>query len=156
MKVLFMCTANSCRSILSEAVFNHLAPQGFEAISSGSFPKGQVLPRSLSTLEAAGIRTAGLYSKGNDAFEGCPPDLVITVCDKAAGEACPVYFGPALKVHWGLEDPSDVQGDEAMLNAAFQATLETIECRCRAFFALPFARLGAAELKAELERIGLL
>jgi len=104
MKVLFMCTANSCRSILSEAMFNHLAPEGFEAVSSGSFPKGQVLPRSLSTLQA----TQGLYSKGNDAFEGSPPDVVITVCDKAAGEACPVYFGPALKAHWGLADPSDV------------------------------------------------
>ena len=156
MKVLFMCTANSCRSILSEAVFNHLAPAGFVAISSGSFPKGQVLPRSLTTLAAAGINSEGLYSKGNDAFEGSPPDLVITVCDKAAGEACPVYFGQAVKAHWGLEDPSEVDGDEAMLDAAFQATLETIESRCRAFFALPFTRLGAAELKAELERIALL
>lgn len=156
MKVLFMCTANSCRSILSEAMFNHLAPPGFVAISSGSFPKGQVMPRSLSTLQAAGISTEGLYSKGNDAFEGSPPDVVITVCDKAAGEACPVYFGPALKAHWGLEDPSDVQGDEALVDAAFKATLETIETRCRAFFALPFDRLSAAELKAELERIALL
>ena len=156
MKVLFMCTANSCRSILSEAMFNHLAPPGFVAISSGSFPKGQVLPRSLSTLQAAGISTEGLYSKGNDAFEGSPPDVVITVCDKAAGEACPVYFGPALKAHWGLEEPSDVQGDEALVDAAFKATLETIETRCRAFFALPFDRLSAAELKAELERIALL
>ena len=156
MKVLFMCTANSCRSILSEAMFNHLAPQGFQAVSSGSFPKGQVLPRSLSTLQAAGIRTEGLYSKGNDAFEGSPPDLVITVCDKAAGESCPVYFGPALKAHWGLEDPSDVDGDEASIQAAFDATLRTIATRCRAFFALPFADLDPGELKAELERIALL
>ncbi|WP_219267819.1 arsenate reductase ArsC [Pseudomonas sp. Xaverov 259] len=153
MKVLFMCTANSCRSILSEAMFNHLAPPGFEAISSGSFPKGQVLPRSLSTLQAAGISTAGLYSKGNDAFEGSPPDVVITVCDKAAGEACPVYFGPAVKAHWGLEDPSDVQGDEARVDAAFKATLSTIERRCQAFFALPFSHLNPAELKDELARI---
>ncbi len=153
MKVLFMCTANSCRSILSEAAFNHLAPQGFEAISSGSFPKGQVLPRSLSTLQAAGMSTEGLYSKGNEAFEGSPPDLVITVCDKAAGEACPVYFGPALKAHWGLEDPSDVQGDEATIQAAFDATLATIAKRCRAFFALPFNSLNPAELKSELGRI---
>ena len=153
MKVLFMCTANSCRSILSEAVFNHLAPAGFQAVSSGSFPKGQVLPRSLSTLQAAGISTEGLYSKGNDAFEDSPPDLVITVCDKAAGEACPVYFGPAMKTHWGLEDPSDVHGDDAHLDAAFQATLETIESRCRAFFALPFERLCPAERKVELKRI---
>jgi len=153
MKVLFMCTANSCRSILSEAMFNHLAPQGFQAVSSGSFPKGQVLPRSLSTLQAAGISTEGLYSKGNDAFEGSPPDLVITVCDKAAGEACPVYFGPAVKAHWGLEDPSDINGDEASVQAAFDATLETIATRCRAFFALPFSQLTPVQLKAELERI---
>ena len=153
MKVLFMCTANSCRSILSEAVFNHLAPQGFEAISSGSFPKGQVLPRSLSTLQAAGISTDGLYSKGNDAFEGSPPDVVITVCDKAADEACPVYFGPALKAHWGLADPSESHGDEAHVGTAFNATINIIARRCEAFFALPFARLSPTELKAELERI---
>src|SRR5476651_198343 len=153
MKVLFMCTANSCRSILSEAMFNHLAPQGFQAVSSGSFPKGQVLPRSLSTLQAAGISTEGLYSKGNDAFEGCPPDVVITVCDKAAGEACPIYFGLAVKTHWGLEDPSDVQGDEAVVQAAFDTTLAIIATRCRAFFAVPFAELSPAELKAELVRI---
>ena len=153
MKVLFMCTANSCRSILSEAMFNHLAPQGFQAVSSGSFPKGQVLPRSLSTLQAAGISTEGLYSKGSDAFEDSPPDVVITVCDKAAGEACPVYFGPAVKAHWGLEDPSDVNGDEASVQAAFDATLETIATRCRAFFALPFSQLTPVQLKAELERI---
>jgi len=154
MRVLFMCTANSCRSILSEALFNHLAPAGFEAVSSGSFPKGQVLPRSLTTLQQAGISIEGLGSKGNDAFEGNPPDLVITVCDKAAGEACPVYFGAALKAHWGLEDPSDVAGDDAQINAAFVATLLRIEVRCSAFFALAFDQLGPQQLKHELDRIG--
>jgi len=149
-----MCTANSCRSILSEALFNHLAPAGFEAVSSGSFPKGQVLPRSLTTLQQAGISIEGLGSKGNDAFEGNPPDLVITVCDKAAGEACPVYFGAALKAHWGLEDPSDVAGDDAQINAAFVATLLRIEVRCSAFFALAFDQLGPQQLKHELDRIG--
>jgi arsenate reductase len=156
MKVLFMCTANSCRSILSEAMFIHLAPEGFQAVSAGSFPKGQVLPRSLTTLEEAGIATAGLSSKGNDAFAESPPDIVITVCDKAAGETCPVYFGSAVKTHWGLEDPSDVHGDEAQVTAAFHATLAIIERRCRAFLALPFADLDAASLKAELDRIGCL
>lgn len=156
MRVLFMCTANSCRSILSEALFNHLAPEGFEAISSGSFPKGKVLPRSLTTLRQAGISTEGLSSKGNEAFEDNPPDIVITVCDKAAGEACPLYFGPALKSHWGLEDPSDVVGDEASIDAAFRTTLSRIELRCKAFFALPFDTLGRDELKRELDRIGAL
>lgn len=156
MRVLFMCTANSCRSILSEAMFNHLAPPGFAAVSSGSFPKGQVLPLSLTTLEQAGICIEGLSSKGNDAFENNLPDIVITVCDKAAGESCPVYFGPALKAHWGLEDPSDVQGDEAAVDAAFRATLTHIEQRCKAFLALPFNSLSRDELKRELDRIGTL
>jgi len=156
MRVLFMCTANSCRSILSEAMFNHLAPAGFEAVSSGSFPKGQVLPRSLTTLEHAGIATDGLYSKGNEAFEDPLPDIVITVCDKAAGETCPVYFGPALKSHWGLEDPSDVSGDEATVDSAFRATLAHIEQRCKAFLALPFDTLSRDELKRELDRISTL
>lgn len=156
MQVLFMCTANSCRSILSEALFNHLAPHGVEAVSAGSFPKGQVLPRSLSTLQQAGISIDGLYSKGNDVFEANPPDIVITVCDKAAGESCPVYFGPALKAHWGLEDPSDVTGDEAALDAAFRATLARIEQRCRAFLELPFNTLSRDQLKTELDRIGTL
>ncbi|VVO48840.1 arsenate reductase ArsC [Pseudomonas fluorescens] len=156
MRILFMCTANSCRSILSEAMFNHLAPSGFEALSSGSFPKGLVLPRSLSTLQQAGIAIDGLYSKGNDAFESNPPDIVITVCDKAAGESCPVYFGPALKAHWGLVDPSEVTGDEAAIDAAFHATLARIEQRCKAFLALPFNRLSRDELKLELDRIGTL
>lgn len=156
MRVLFMCTANSCRSILSEAMFNHLAPQGFQAISAGSFPKGQVLPRSLTTLQEVGIAIDGLSSKGNDAFEANPPDIVITVCDKAAGEACPVYFGPALKAHWGLEDPSDVEGDETAVAAAFHSTLAHIETRCRAFLALPFAQLDRDALKRELDRISTL
>ncbi|MBV7476149.1 arsenate reductase ArsC [Pseudomonas sp. PDM31] len=154
MRVLFMCTANSCRSILSEAMFNHLAPEGFEAVSSGSFPRGQVLPRSLATLKQAGISIQGLSSKGNDAFEDNPPDIVITVCDKAAGESCPVYFGPALKSHWGLEDPSDVTGDDALVDAAFRTTLAHIEQRCIAFLALPFKNLSRDELMRELDRIG--
>ncbi|NMY36222.1 MULTISPECIES: arsenate reductase ArsC [unclassified Pseudomonas] len=153
MRVLFMCTANSCRSILSEALFNHLAPQGFEAVSSGSFPKGQVLPRSLTTLQQAGISTEGLSSKSNDAFVDRLPDIVITVCDKAAGENCPVYFGPALKSHWGLEDPSDVVGDEAAIDIAFLTTLARIELRCKAFLALPFDSLSRDELKRELDKI---
>jgi arsenate reductase len=156
MRVLFMCTANSCRSILSEAMFNHLAPPGFEAVSAGSFPKGQVLPRSLTTLQRAGISIDGLNSKGNDAFKGNPPDIVVTVCDKAAGETCPVYFGPALKSHWGLEDPSDVMGDEAAVDLAFRSTLARIEQRCKAFLDLPLNSLSRDQLKHELDRIGTL
>jgi protein-tyrosine-phosphatase len=154
MKVLFMCTHNSCRSILSEALFNHLAPAGFEAVSSGSFPSGRVNPRALQTLEAAGIDTDGLGSKASDAFADSAPDVVITVCDRAAGEACPLFFGPSVKAHWGLADPSEVSGSEAEIEAAFQMTLGKIRKRVNAFLVLPFSRLSREQLQAELARIG--
>jgi arsenate reductase len=154
MKVLFMCTHNSCRSILSEALFNHLAPAGFEAVSCGSFPSGRVNPRALQTLEAAGIATNGLSSKASDAFAHSAPDVVITVCDRAAGEVCPIFFGPSIKTHWGLADPSEVSGSEAQITAAFQMTLGKIQERANVFFALPFASLSREQLQSELARIG--
>lgn len=156
MKILFMCTHNSCRSILSEAMFNHLAPEGMQAVSSGSFPSGQVNRRALQTLAEAGIATTGLSSKASDAFESAAPDIVITVCDRAAGEACPVFFGPALKAHWGLADPSEVQGTDAEVGRAFELTLSKIEARVRAFLALPLAQFNAEQIRAELHRIGAL
>lgn len=154
MKALFMCTHNSCRSILSEALFNHLAHPGLEAVSSGSFPSGQVNQQALRTLEAAGISTAGLSSKASDVFEGSLPDIVITVCDRAAGETCPIFFGPALKAHWGLADPSEVSGSEAQITAAFESTLAKIRERVTAFLALPLEAISTDQLKAELDRIG--
>lgn len=156
MKVLFLCTANSCRSILSEAVFNHLAPTGMRASSAGSQPKGEVNPLSITALQRSGISTEGLSSKSTDSHAELAPDFVITVCDKAAGEACPVFFGLAVKAHWGLSDPSDLQGSAAELDEAFDATLEHIKRRIAAFLALPFEKLDAAQLKAELARIGTL
>lgn len=154
MKILFLCTANSCRSILCEAVFNHMAPQGMQAYSAGSQPKGEVHPLSLKTLEKAGISTAGLFSKSSDAHEDLAPEFVITVCDKAAGEACPVFFGTAVKGHWGLADPSDLHGTPEQVQVAFDATLEQIKTRLKAFFALPHSQLNAEQLKAELDLIG--
>ncbi|MGV8920770.1 MAG: arsenate reductase ArsC [Pseudomonas sp.] len=154
MKVLFMCTANSCRSVLSEALFNHLAPVGWQAVSSGSFPSGRLNARAISTLTALRIATEGLYSKGSHVFESSPPDIVITVCDKAGGEPCPVYFGPALKSHWGLADPSEVQGSEAQMQAAFDATVVQIKTRFAAFFELDLNTLAPAQLKAALDHIG--
>ena len=156
MKDLFMCTHNSCRSILSEALFNHLAPESVEAVSSGSFPSGRVNRRALQTLEASGISTVGLGSKASDAFEGSPPDIVITVCDRAAGEACPIFFGPALKAHWGLADPSEAKGTESEITAAFDVTLDKIRERVVTFLALPLQTMSVDELKAELNRIGTL
>lgn len=156
MKILFLCTANSCRSILSEAVFNHLAPVGMRAYSAGSHPKGQVHPLSLKTLKQFGISTEGLSSKSTDVHESLAPDIVITVCDKAAGDACPVFFGPAIKPHWGLADPSECQGTEAEIEAAFVVTLERIKTRIEAFLALPSAQMSGEQLKAELALIGTL
>ena len=154
MNVLFMCTANSCRSILSEALFNHLAPQGFQAISSGSFPKGQVLPRSLTTLKAAGISTEGLYSKGNDAFEGSPPDFVITVCDKAAGEVCPFWPGQPVTAHWGFLDPAAVEGSEDEKRAVFAQTLRQIRRRVELFLSLPIETLDRMAIEKKIRAIG--
>lgn len=156
MKILFLCTANICRSILSEAVFNHLAPAGMQAYSAGSQPKGEVHPLSLKTLKQVGISSAGLSSKSTDVHQSLAPDIVITVCDKAAGDACPVFFGPAIKAHWGLADPSEYQGTDAEIEAAFMATLARIKARIEAFLALPMARMSGEQLKAELALIGTL
>jgi len=154
MRILFMCTANSCRSVLSEGLFNHMAPEGMSAISSGSFPSGRLNPRAVSTLQNLGIDTSRLYSKGSESFADNPPDIVITVCDKAQGEACPFSFGPAIKSHWGLADPSDVQGSDEEVQAAFDATVAKIRQRFAAFFALDISTLSKTELKQALDAVG--
>ena len=156
MKILFLCTANSCRSFLAEALFNHLAPAGMRAFSAGSEPRGEINPLTLEALARAGIAADGLYSKSSDAHQALNPDSVITVCDKAAGEACPVYFGPATKAHWGLVDPSESVGSPEEIKAAFDATLVRLKLRFTAFLALPLAQLDAATLRTELARIGTL
>ncbi len=156
MKILFLCTANSCRSILAEALFNHLAPAGMRAFSAGSEPRGEINPLTLEALTRAGIAADGLYSKSSDAHQALNPDSVITVCDKAAGEACPVYFGPATKAHWGLVDPSESVGSPEEIKAAFDATLVRLKLRFTAFLAPPLAQLDAATLRTELARIGTL
>ncbi|KRW65443.1 ArsC family transcriptional regulator [Pseudomonas sp. TTU2014-105ASC] len=156
MKILFLCTANSCRSILAEALFNHLAPVGMRAFSAGSEPRGEINPLTLEALARAGIAADGLYSKSSDAHQALNPDFVITVCDKAAGEACPVHFGPATKAHWGLVYPSESVGSPDEIGAAFDATLARLKLRFTAFLALPFAQLDAATLRTELARIGTL
>jgi protein-tyrosine-phosphatase len=156
MKILFMCTANSCRSVLSEGLFNHVAPKGMLAVSAGSLPSGTLNARAVSTLEGLGVDTAGLHSKGSQAFANSPPDIVITVCDKASGEPCPVYFGSAIRSHWGLFDPSEIAGNDEEVQAAFDATVEHIRRRFAAFFMLDLGALSDAELKQALDRIGAL
>jgi arsenate reductase len=155
-EVLFLCTGNSCRSILGEAIFNHLAPAGWHASSAGSKPTGHVHPRSLALLEREGIPTDGCSSKSWDNLPAAP-DIVITVCSSAAGEACPAYLGPALRTHWGVDDPAHVKGTELEVSAAFENAYRTLRRRIEAFFALPLGELVAdrAKLKAEIDRIGI-
>ena len=155
MNVLFLCTGNSCRSILAEATFNHLAPTGWQAMSAGSRPTGQVHPRSLALLAREGIATEGCHSKSWEALPAMP-DIVITVCGNAAGETCPAYLGPVLRAHWGVDDPAQVSGSEAEINAAFQHAYQVLRARIEALLALPLATLShdRTSLKAALERIG--
>ncbi|WP_440030423.1 arsenate reductase ArsC [Chromobacterium amazonense] len=155
--VLFLCTGNSCRSILAEAVFNHLAPAGWHAMSAGSQPTGQVHPRSLALLAQEGIATDGYHSKSWDHLPAAP-DIVITVCASAAGETCPAYLGPVLRSHWGVEDPAHAVGSDREMDAAFLTAYRILRARIEAFLALPLETLrkDPLQLKAELDRIGTL
>jgi arsenate reductase len=152
--VLFLCTGNSCRSILGEATFNHLAPAGWRAMSAGSKPTGQVHPRSLALLAREGISTEGYYSKS---WENLPatPDIVISVCGNAANETCPAYLGQVLRTHWGVEDPAHVTGSDAEIDAAFMQAYSILRARIEAFFALPLQTLPHDKnaLKAAMDKI---
>jgi arsenate reductase (thioredoxin) len=155
MNVLFLCTGNSCRSILAEATFNHLAPVGWKAMSAGSRPAGEVHRRSLALLAREGISTAGLHSKSWDTLP-IVPDIVVTVCSGAAGETCPAYLGQVLRTHWGVDDPAYARGSDAEIDAAFMASYRILRTRIEAFLALPLDELkqDRPRLKAELDRVG--
>jgi arsenate reductase (thioredoxin) len=157
MNVLFLCTGNSCRSILAEAIFNHLAPAGWRALSAGSRPTGQVNPRSLALLAREGISTEGLHSKSWDNLPATP-DMVVTVCASAAGETCPAYLGPVLRTHWGVDDPAHTTGTDAEIDAAFARAYRILRARIEAFLALPLTTLAhdKAALKAAMDSIAAL
>lgn len=152
--VLFLCTGNSCRSVLAEATFNALAGPEWRAMSAGSHPTGRVHPRSLALLRREGISTEGLYSKS---WTGLPaiPDIVITVCGNAAGETCPAYLGPALRAHWGVEDPANATGSDAEIDAKFEQAYRILRARIEAFLKLPLDRLQKhrEQFTVELDRI---
>lgn len=150
MNILFICTHNRCRSILSEAIANDLGHGQLRAWSAGSQPAGVIHPATLAALARHGIATDGLYSKSWDVFESMRPDIVITVCDSAAQEACPVWFGDCVKVHWGLPDPSKLSGDEAAVSAAFDQVITTIKQRMGALLALELSALSRAQQHAAL------
>lgn len=153
MKILYICTHNRCRSILSEALTNHLSKGKLQAFSAGSQPAGQVHPLSLKYLAEKGVSIDGLKSQSWDDFEVEQPDIVITVCDSAAAEACPVWIGQSVKVHWGLPDPSKLQGSEKEIRDAFYAVMETIEKRIQQLLTLDFDAMTKSELQNRLNQL---
>lgn len=155
--VLFLCTGNSARSILAEAVMNRLGQGRFRAFSAGSFPVGQVNPYTLKLLELQGIPTEGLRSKSWNEFAapGSPPlDFVFTVCDNAASEVCPTWPGQPMSAHWGVADPAAAAGDDAQKMLAFRKALRELENRIKIFMSLPIRSLDKIKLQAELDEIG--
>ncbi len=155
-KVLVLCTGNSARSILGEVLFNTLGKGKFKAYSAGSKPAGKVNPGALEWLQAQGHSVAGLRSKSWDEFAvpGAPEfDFIFTVCDNAAGEACPLWLGRPATAHWGIPDPAHVQGDETR-RAAFKKTAEQLARRIQLFMSLPIDKLDKLTLKEKLAEIG--
>ena len=153
--VLFLCTGNSARSILGEAVMNKLGEGRFKAYSAGSQPKGEVHPMALSVLEGMGYDTTGLSSKSWDAFAvpGAPEfDFIFTVCDNAAGETCPVWIGHPMTAHWGLEDPAAVEGEAQ--RQAFLDAMRYLTRRIELFLTLPLSSIDALTMQQKLKAIG--
>ncbi|MGZ8269928.1 MAG: arsenate reductase ArsC [Methylophilus sp.] len=154
MNILFLCTGNSCRSILAEATFNALAAEGFKAISAGSKPTGEVHPRSIALLKSKGISTDGYYSKSWDNL-ALTPNIVITVCGNAAGETCPAYLGNVMRAHWGVEDPAKTTGTDEEINASFEKAYQILRRRIEAFLALDTNTFkDKALLQTALNQIG--
>ena len=155
--VLFLCTGNSARSIMAEAILNRLGKDKFRAFSAGSDPKGAVHPGTLTLLNKLGYDTSGLRSKSWNEFAapGAPAlDFVFTVCDNAANEVCPVWPGQPMTAHWGIPDPAAVTGDDITVARAFRNAYAALERRIELFAALPFKSLDRISLKKRLDQIG--
>jgi arsenate reductase len=155
--VLFLCTGNSARSIMAEAILNHKGKLGFTAYSAGSHPSGTVRPEALKQLAMARISAAGPRSKSWDEFArpGAPEmHFVFTVCDHAAKETCPLWPGQPMTAHWGVPDPAAVHGDAAEVERAFRDAFFVLDRRIGLFLALPMAALDRLALKKEIDRIG--
>ena len=155
--VLFLCTGNSARSILAEAILNAKGKGRFRAFSAGSHPKGAVHPQALALLERTGLATEGLRSKAWDEFAelGAPQlDFIFTVCDNAAGEVCPVWPGKPMTAHWGIADPAAAAGTDADKAFAFRKALKELEARIKLFVQLPIASIDQMTLREKLRAIG--
>src|SRR4029453_2801212 len=155
--VLFLCTGNSARSIMAEAILNKLGAGKFRAYSAGSQPKGQVNPQTIQLLRSLGYDTSGFRSKSWNEFAkpGPPPlDFAFTVCDNAAGEVCPVWPGQPMTAHWGVRDPAAVSGSEVERTQAFRDAFRVLERRITLFTSLPLTSLDRLALRGRLREIG--
>jgi arsenate reductase (thioredoxin) len=155
--VLFLCTGNSARSIMAEAILNNLGRGRFRTFSARSLPKGAVNPLALGALASSGAPTDGLFSKNWEAFAtaGAPTmDFVFTFCEAAAGEVCPVWPGQPMTAHWGIEDPAAVEGTDIQKEAAFVTAARYLRNRIAAFMSLPTRSLEDLSLRAKLQEIG--
>jgi arsenate reductase len=155
--VLFLCTGNSARSILGESIVNQLGQGRFRGFSAGSQPRGAVHPYSLDLLNSLRFPVEGLRSKSWDVFAeagAAPMDFIFTVCDDAAGEACPVWPGHPMTAHWGVPDPAAAQGTEIERRAAFRQAFAALESRIKVFLSLPLPSLDRMTLQARLDAIG--
>ena len=154
---LFLCTGNSARSVMAEAILNHKGKGRFTAYSAGSHPTGRVRPEALRQIESAGISAAGLRSKSWDEFSssGAPDlDFVFTVCDNAAREQCPYWPGQPMTAHWGIPDPATVKGAPEEIARAFRDAFVILDRRVGLFLSLPLATLEDLAIKREIDRIG--
>ena len=155
--VLFLCTGNSARSILAEALLNQMGEGRFRAYSAGSFPKGEVHPVALKVLHTIGLPTRGLRSKSWDEFAAPGAlmlDFIFTVCDNAAGETCPIWPGHPMTAHWGLPDPAEADGNDAEQHIAFLETVRMLRNRIALFLALPIEAIDQLALQRRLREIG--
>jgi arsenate reductase len=155
--ILFLCTGNSGRSIMAEAILNRRGRPNFIAYSAGSHPSGAVRPEALQQIKAAGMPIENFRSKNWDEFAkpGAPQmDFVITVCDNAAGEVCPIWPGQPITAHWGVNDPAAVQGSPEQMERAFRDAFVILDRRISLFLSLPLAALSQLAIKKEIDRIG--
>ena len=155
--VLFLCTGNSARSIIAEAILNAKGAPNFKAFSAGSHPTGNVRPEALRLIAKAGLPASGLRSKNWDEFArpGAPKlDFVFTVCDHAAKEICPVWPGQPMTAHWGVPDPAAVEGPAEAIEKAFRDAFLILDRRISLFLSLPLASLDSLAIKHEIDRIG--
>lgn len=153
-RILFLCTGNSCRSQMAQAIMNRFSQGRFEAFSGGSNPAGYVHPLAIKTLEGAKLSAEGLRSKSWEEYQGQPFDFVITVCDRAR-ETCPVWPGQPITAHWGFEDPAAATGTDEQISRVFRKVFTEIQTRISLLLALPMDKLSRLELEKEIRGLGL-